>query len=111
MHPGGAEVRQQRQRLVDQVVVIEQAAPRLLAVIACQHLMRDGGERNAAVAAGNSAAAFEQRVDAPLFGGKALNQRGVVNSAGDDRCASRASAAFGGAEDIEVSLDALRTGQ
>ncbi len=42
---------EQRQRAVDQIVIVEQPAPRFLAPVAHDHFMRDGHQRAGAVAA------------------------------------------------------------
>ena len=68
VHPGGALLAQQRQRLVDQVVVVEQAAPVLLGVVARDHRVRDGEQRRGAVAAGDGVAPLEQREHAVALG-------------------------------------------
>ena len=63
-HPGGGGALEQRQRAVDQVVIVEQAAPRLLAPVAHDHLMRDRDQRAGAVAAFGGAQGVEQGADA-----------------------------------------------
>ena len=45
VNPGGVDAVEQRQRLVDQVVVIEQATPRLLLPVAPQNGVGDGDQR------------------------------------------------------------------
>ena len=70
MHPGGIDVAQERQRFVDEIVVVEQSAALFFLHVAIQHLVGDGEQRRAAVAAGHGAAAFEQRADAFLFPAK-----------------------------------------
>ena len=67
VHPGGVDVAQQRQRLVDEIVVVEQPAALFFLQVALQHLVGDGEQRRAAVAAGDGAAAVEQRADALLL--------------------------------------------
>ena len=59
VHPGGVDVGQKRQRLVDQIVVIEQPAALLFLGVAGQHLVGDGEQRRTAVAAGDGAVTFE----------------------------------------------------
>ena len=61
VHPGGAILGQQRERLVDQVVVVEQAAPVLLGLVARDHRVRDGQQRRGAIAARDGVAPLEQR--------------------------------------------------
>ena len=83
-------MRQKRQRLVDQIVVIEQAAALLLVVIARQHLMGDGQQRGGAIAADHGAPAIQQRADAVLFRAQTFDQVGILDRLGDDRFARRA---------------------
>jgi hypothetical protein len=68
VHPGRGDALQQRQRLVDQVVVVQETAPVLFGAIAREHGVRDGDQRRAAVAGCNRAAAGDQRADALLLG-------------------------------------------
>ena len=90
-HPGGGRAREQRQRLVDQVVVIEQRAAFFLAAVARDHVGRDGDQRAGAVAGGQRAFAREQRADAVLFGEQARQPIGmfVGDLLGDDIFARR----------------------
>ena len=74
VHPGGALLAEQAQRLVDQVVVVEQAAPVLLGAIARDHLGRDRDQRGGALARLDRAAARDQRAHALLLGHQALEQ-------------------------------------
>ncbi len=67
MHPGGIDVVQQRQRLVDQVVIIEQAAAALLGGIAGQDRVGDDQQCGAAIAADHGVAPIENVADAFLF--------------------------------------------
>ena len=74
MDPGGIDVAQQRERLVDQIVVIEQAAARFFVVIAPQHLVGDGdsaAERSRQITARRRS---QQRANAVLFRVQALDQ-------------------------------------
>ena len=86
MHPGRPDLVEQRERLVDQVVVVEQPAPVLLGLIARDHRIGDGEERCGAVAAGDRLAALESgRRRAPLRS-KALRSSGsLFERRGDDR--------------------------
>jgi hypothetical protein len=45
VHPGGIDVAQERKRLVDEIVVVEQPAALLFLQVALQHLIGDGEER------------------------------------------------------------------
>ena len=91
VHPGGIDVAQERQRLVDEIVVVEQSAALLFLQVALQHLIGDGEQRRAAVAAGHGAAAFEQSADALLLPAKPLHQSGVLDRLGDDGFPRRAA--------------------
>ena len=51
MDPGGIGVAQQIERLVDQVIVIDQPAALLLVAVTLQHFRSDGDEGRTAVAA------------------------------------------------------------
>src|SRR6185312_6300728 len=95
----------QRQRLVDQVLVVEQAAPILLVLVAPQHGVGDGQQRAGALAAVGSATAREQRTDARLFGLKSCEQARMVllNLFGSDTL-SRLE--IDSAEDREVVIKA-----
>ena len=67
MHPAGGDAVQHFQRLVDQVVVIEQAAFLLFAAIVGGHGGRDDEKSLRAVADRQGAALFDQRADANAF--------------------------------------------
>ncbi len=68
MHPAGRHAVEHRQRFVDQIVIVEQAAFLLLApVIRCRR-GRDMQQRLGAVAGGHRAAAFDQGAKAADFG-------------------------------------------
>ena len=73
-HPGRRGVAEQRQRLVDQVVVIEQPAPVFFGAIALDHRMGDGDERGAAVTRAQGEFARDEIADAILFGSKRVAQ-------------------------------------
>src|SRR4029079_11548616 len=51
MHPGSAVFTQQGERLVDQIVVVEESAPVLRALVTGDHGISDGQERGRPVAA------------------------------------------------------------
>ena len=72
--PGRIDVGEKLQRLVDEIVVIEKPAARLLVVITRQHRMRDSQQRGGAVAADDGAPAIQQRADAALFRGQPLKE-------------------------------------
>ena len=69
VNPGGIDAGEQRQRLVDQIVVIEQAAARLLVLVAPQNRVGDGEQRRRTIAADHGAQAIQQRANAGLFRG------------------------------------------
>jgi hypothetical protein len=106
VHPGGIDPTEQIERLVDEVVIIEQAAAVLFRLIAREHRMGDGEQRRRAVAAHNGAASIEQFTDALLFREEALKQGGmpVANRLGDDALARRKLVR---AENPEIELEAL----
>src|SRR5262245_18061993 len=68
VHPGRFDPLKQRQRLRDQVVVIEETAPRLLVLITLDHGRGQREQRAGAVAAGHCLAPLEQGVHALLLG-------------------------------------------
>ena len=108
VHPGGIDVAQERKRLVDQVVIVEQAAAFLLGRVAPQHRVDDGEERAAAVAADHGVAPLENLTDAALLGVEKLDQPRILDRPGDD---GFARIAFVGAEDLQIKLDAIGAGQ
>jgi len=108
VHPGGALVLEQVERLVDQIVVIEQPAPVLLGAEAGDDRIGDGEQRAAAVAGLDGALALDQPPDAVALLVQPLAQVwvGLLDGAGGD--AILGLGARLGAEDIEIGLDALR---
>ncbi len=108
MHPGGVDVVQKRQRLVDQVVVVEQSAALFLLRVAAQHRIDDGEQRAAAIAADHGVAAFENCADALLLAGEQFDQARIFDRFGDDGFARLAVV---GAEDFQIRLDAIGAGQ
>ena len=66
-HPGRGGVAEQRQRLVDQIVIVEQAAPVLLQPVARDDGVSDGEQGARPVAAEDGAPPFEQGADAGLL--------------------------------------------
>ena len=107
-HPGGGRAAEQRQRLVDQVVIIEQRAAFFLAGVARDHVGGDGDERAGALAGVHGALALEQLADAVLFRDQPRQPIGmtVADFLGDDILAWLK---LGGAEHLEVIVDALAT--
>ena len=79
VHPLRARLGEQSERLVDQVVVVEQAAPGLLGAIARDHLVRDGDERGGALARLDRAAACDQAGQSRLLVRQALGERGMLS--------------------------------
>ena len=105
VHPGGLDLAQQGQRLLDQVVVVEQPAPVLLGPVAGDHRVGDGDQRGRAIAAGDGLAALEQRGHALALAHQTLGERGVggLEGLGDDAVARLAGA---GEEDPAIDLGA-----
>ena len=68
MHPAGGDAVQHRQRLVDQVVIVEQAAFLFFAAVVRGNRGRDDEKGLRAVADRQRAAPFDQREDAVDFG-------------------------------------------
>ena len=79
MHPGRFDIAEKRDRLFDQVVVIEKTAPFLLVCIARQHLIGDGEQCGAAIAAGDGATALQKLTDTLLLRAEPRDQSGVVD--------------------------------
>ena len=109
-HPGGGGAREQVQRLVDQVLVVEQAAPVLFAAVAIDHFGGDGDERARALARGNRALATEQAADAVLLGLEPREPIRMVlrDRLGDEVLARREVGA--GAEHLQVLIDPIAPG-
>jgi hypothetical protein len=55
VHPGGIHIGEQRPRLLDQVVVVQEAAMVLFGAVATDHRLGDGDQRRALVAAEDGA--------------------------------------------------------
>ncbi len=104
-HPGGGGAREQFEGLVDEVVVIQEAAAVLLAAIAADHFVGDGDQRARALACGQRTLAAEQAADAILLRLQTIEPIGMIlrDRFGDDILPWRQ---LGGAEDLEVFLDA-----
>src|SRR5262249_9690490 len=79
VHPGRPLLAQQRQGLVDQVVVVEISARVLRRLVAGDYGIGDGDERRGAVAAGDGLAALHQREDTFAFAAEALRKPGMVD--------------------------------
>ena len=108
VHPGGIDVAQERKRLVDQVVIVEQAAAFLLGRVAPQHRIHNCEKRSAAIAADHGIAPLENITDATLLGVEKLDQLRILDRPGDD---GFARIAFVRAEDLQIKLDAIGAGQ
>ena len=76
-HPGGGRAREQFERLVDQVVVIEQRASLFFACVARDYFGGDGDQRAGAFARGQRALAREKFADTVLLGEQPLGPVGV----------------------------------
>ena len=66
-NPGGGRAPEQLDRLVDQVVIVEQRAALFLVFVAADDVGGDGDQRAGAVARGDGALARQQGADAVLF--------------------------------------------
>jgi hypothetical protein len=108
VHPGRVDAFEQRQRLVDQVVVVDETAPLLFVVVARQHRRSDGEQRRAAVAADNGIAPSEDAMDARPLGAQLFDQRGILDRPRSD---SLARGSLIGAENLEVGFDPFRARQ
>ena len=108
MHPGGIDIVQERERLVDQIVIVEQPAARLLGRVAGQHCIRHGQEGGATIAANDGVAPIENIADAFLLGAQQLNQAYVLDRLGGN---GFARIAFVGTENFQIKLDPIGAGQ
>src|ERR1700689_2581550 len=106
VHPGGFHAVEERAGLLDQVVVVQEAAAVLLGAKACDDGARDGDERRGAIAGLGGAPARQQAAYARLLGDEALRQ-GRIPIAKRFRAQGFARLARGGAEDRPVRLEAL----
>ncbi len=106
VHPGGFDAGEQRAGLLDQVVVIEQAAAVLLGAKAGNDGARDGDERSGAVARHGGAPPDHECAQAPLLGQEALRQErvSVAHRLADD---ALARLALDGAKNRAVRLETL----
>ncbi len=110
VHPAGGDARQHRQRLVDQIVIVEQAAFRLLAPVVCRRRGRDVEQRPRAIAGHDRAALFDQRVETPRFGieQRADRRIAVAKFPGQDGFARRLLVCQ---ENAQVYVQLLASGQ
>ena len=101
MHPAGGNLVQHEKRLVDQVVIIEQAALLLFASVVCRRGSCDMQKRRGAVAGNHRAAFFDQRQKPQnLFFEQAGDRRIVADEClGQDR---RARLFFISEKDTEI---------
>ena len=111
VHPGGGDVVEQVERLVDQVFVIEQAAAVLLGAEAGDHRVSDGEQRGAAVTRLERTSVPHQRPDAVALLMQPLAQLGMVflRCAGDDLVFGLV--ALAGAENVEIGVEQVGAGQ
>lgn len=111
VHPLGGDAVEHRQRPVDQVVIVEQAAFQLLAPVVRGRRGGDMQQRFGAIAGGDGAAAFDQGADTQRFGFEQLTDDwiGVNELFGHDRFARR-PVGFG-EEHAEIFVDLSRTGE
>ncbi len=109
VNPGGIDIAEKLQRLVDQIVVIDESAAFLLVFIALQDLMNDGEERGGAIPTDHGAPPVQQRTDPALLRSEPLRQVGIFDRLGNDRFSRRL--ALRGAENIEISRDSIGSRQ
>ena len=77
VHPARGHAVEHRQRLVDQVVIVEEAAFLLLAAVVCRSRGRDMQERLGAVADDKRAASLDQGAEAAAFGFEEASNGGI----------------------------------
>ena len=80
----GVDIVQERERLVDQIVVVEQAAALLLRGIAGEDGIRHDQQRGAAIAADHGVAPIENVADAFLLRAQEADQARVFDRLGHD---------------------------
>ena len=104
--PGRRRPREQRQSLVDQILVVEQGAAFFFLAVALDHVRRDGDERAGALAGLQGTFAGDEGADAGLLLRQQLGPGGMRGGEllGEDAL-SRLQ--LGGAEHLEIVLDAL----
>ena len=107
MHPTGIDPVEHRAGLVDQVVVVEEAAAVLLGAVAGDHLARERDQRGGAVAADDGAAPRHQRFEAGFLGFQPRVERGMLfgERPGDDR---RSRLTLVGEEHAEIRVGSRR---
>src|SRR6185437_9322679 len=106
MDPLRIGVAQQVERLVDQVVVVDQATALLLGSITFKDFGSDRHESRTAIAAGNGVAQFAQRQHAVLFVEKPLRQRRLLlGEALGEQVGARQE--FAVDEDLQIGLNLL----
>ena len=103
VHPGGIDVAQQRQRLVDEIVVVEQPAALLFLAGSVPAPRRrwcsSAALRSRQATARRRSSSAQMR---SCSAAKPLHQRGVLDRLGDDGFARRA---FAGAENLQIGGD------
>jgi len=102
VHPGGIDSLKEREGPLDQIVVVEQAAPILLGLVADHDGVRDGDQRPRAVAADHGPASFDEPGDALALRLQVARQRRVE---GLDRLGDDALAQLAGAGDEQTAVD------
>src|SRR5262249_45346263 len=107
--PGRPLLAEQRQGLVDQVVVMAVSAAVLGRLGAGDHGISDGDKRRRAVAAGHGVAALHQREDTLAFAAQALRKPRIVDfDRPGDQLLARLELA--GEEYLKIAAGALRAG-
>ena len=107
VHPGRALRAEQRQRLVDEIVVIKLPAPILHRLVTGEHGIGDGDERRRAVAAGHGFAALDEPKHPLALAAEALGKLGVgeLRRSGEDLLARLE---LTGDKDLLIKAGALR---
>jgi hypothetical protein len=110
MHPAGGDTVQHLQRLVDQIVIVEQAALLLLAPVIRSRWCRDVQQRLGPVADGQRAPPLDQGADALVFQiEQAASSRIVTNEAVRYHGSARRAFSFR-QENAEINVYLLSTG-
>ena len=93
VYPGGSILAEQRPRLVDQIVVVEEPAAVFRRLVAGNHGIGDGDQRRRAVAAGDGLAALHQRQEPRPFGLEPVGEQrsALLDRLGDQAIASAAT--------------------
>ena len=105
MNPSGVDIAEKRERLVDQIVVIDETAAILLALITAQNLVHDGKQRGRPIPANHGAKPLQERTNARLFRREPFNQVLIFDGLRDDR--PPRGTFVRGEENLEIGIDAV----